>query len=398
MSQELKNIKESIPSPEELYQRAKDLQPILRTRAAQAAELRYVPPETIQDFKDLGFFKIVQAKSWGGYEMNPMVFYKVTGLIAEACMSSAWAFSVVAVHNWQISVFGKEAQEDVWGKDPSVLISSSYAPKGMVTEVDGGYQVTGEWDWSSGSDHCDWFFGGAILDFSKGLESFVTLLIPKNDYEIIDNWHTYGLKGTGSKKIKIENAFVPHHRIHYLKDAFECKNPGNEVNNAPLFKLPFGQIFTHSVAIPALGAYQGALNEFIEGAKSRVSSFGLEAKTNPKTLSLAAEAQTEIDLMWNTIESNINAMMACAEANQPIEVADRTRYRYQVSTVNDRCVNGALKLVKASGGATVYLGHEVTNKFLDIMMTQVHVANIADPFAADLGMSMLGQPAVNLMS
>ncbi len=116
MSQELKNIKESIPSPEELYQRAKDLQPKLRSRAAQAAELRYVPPETIQDFKDLGFFKIVQAKSWGGYEMNPMVFYKVTGLIAEACMSSAWAFSVVAVHNWQISVFGKEAQEDVWGK------------------------------------------------------------------------------------------------------------------------------------------------------------------------------------------------------------------------------------------------------------------------------------------
>jgi hypothetical protein len=97
------------------------------------------------------------------------------------------------------------------------------------------------------------------------------------------------------------------------------------------------------------------LNEFIEGAKSRVSSFGVEAKTNPKTLSLAAESQTEIDLMWNTIESNINAMMACAEANQPIEVADRTRYRYQVSTVNDRCVSGAFKLVKASGGCNCLL-------------------------------------------
>lgn len=386
-----------IPSPEKLYQLARDLQQTLRNRAEDTAKLRRLSDETIQDFKDLGFFKILQPIRWGGYEMDPIVFYKVTGIIAEACMTSAWVFSVVAVHNWQISVFGEQAQQDVWGEDNTVLISSSYAPKGIAVAEEGGYRVSGEWDWSSGSDHCNWFFGGAVLDPSLGFESFVTLLIPREDYEIIDNWHVYGLKGTGSKRIKVTDAFVPNYRIHYLKDAFLSENPGKKINPSPLYQLPFGQVFTHSVAVPSLGAYQGALNAFIDGAKSRVSSFGVEAKSNPVTSALIAEATLEIDQMWNTLEANMKSMMDEARNSNKIDVNNRVKFRHQVGTINDRCVAGALKLVKASGGASVYLGHDVMNKFLDIMTTQVHVANISTPFAIDYGSSVLGGETENLM-
>ncbi len=386
----------SIPQPEELYKRARDLQSTLIERTNKTAELRQLPDETIQDFKDLGFFKIIQPKRWGGYEMDPMVFYKVTSIIGEACMASAWVYATVGVHNWQISVYDEKAQEDVWAKDNTVLISSSYAPKASAKPEKNGFRISGEWDWSSGSDHCDWFFGGAILDPSKGLESFVTLLIPREDYEIIDNWHTYGLKGTGSKRIKVEDVFVPNHRIHYLKDAFLIKNP-DKSNDGPLYKIPFGQIFTHAVAIPALGAYKGALDSFIKGAKDRISSFGVEAKNNPATLTLASEISTEIDELWHNVEANMKTMMDAANNDEEVDIKDRIRFRYQVSTINDRCVAGALKLVKASGGATVYLGHEITNKFIDIMMTQVHVANISDPFALDFGSSFLGSETENLM-
>ena len=386
-----------IPSPEKLYQLARDLQQTLRNRAEDTAKLRRLSDETIQDFKDLGFFKILQPIRWGGYEMDPIVFYKVTGIIAEACMTSAWVFSVVAVHNWQISVFGEQAQQDVWGEDNTVLISSSYAPKGIAVAEEGGYRVSGEWDWSSGSDHCNWFFGGAVLDPSVGFESFVTLLIPREDYEIVDNWHVYGLKGTGSKRIKVTDAFVPNYRIHYLKDAFLSENPGKKINPSPLYQLPFGQVFTHSVAVPSLGAYQGALNAFIDGAKSRVSSFGVEAKSNPVTSALIAEATLEIDQMWNTLEANMKSMMDEARNSNKIDVNNRVKFRHQVGTINDRCVAGALKLVKASGGASVYLGHDVMNKFLDIMTTQVHVANISTPFAIDYGSSVLGGETENLM-
>jgi 3-hydroxy-9,10-secoandrosta-1,3,5(10)-triene-9,17-dione monooxygenase len=301
------------------------------------------------------------------------------------------------VHNWQISVFDEQAQQDVWGEDNSVLISSSYAPKGIAKPEGDGYRVSGEWDWSSGSDHCDWFFGGAVLDPSVGFDSFVTLLIPRDDYEIIDNWHVYGLKGTGSKRIKVDGAFVPNYRIHYLKDAFLTNSPGNKTNPGPLYKFPFGQVFTHSVAIPSLGAYKGALDCFIEGARSRVSSFGVEAKTNPLTSTLISEITLEIDEMWNTVEANFKVMQNAVNTSKEIDINDRIKFRYQVGVINDRCVAGALRLVKASGGASVFLGHEVMNKFLDIMTTQVHVANISDPFAIDYGLSVLGGETENLM-
>ena len=229
------------------------------------------------------------------------------------------------------------------------------------------------------------------------MDSFATLLIPRDDYEIIDNWHTYGLKGTGSKRIKVTDAYVPNHRIHYLKDAYLIANPGKEFNPGPLYQLPFGQVFTWAVSIPALGAYQGALNSFIKDAKSRVSSFGVEAKTNPFTLKLASKISTEIDQIWNSLEINFGKMMSAVNESKKIDLNDRVKFRYEVSTINDRCVAGALQLVKASGGSTVYLEHEITNKFIDIMMTQVHIANISDPYENDYGASMLGIEVENLM-
>ena len=123
----------------------------------------------------------------------------------------------------------------------------------------------------------------------------------------------------------------------------------------------------------------------------------MEAKTNPLTLKLASKTTTEIDQIWNSLEMNFGKMMSAANNSKTIDLNDRVKFRYEVSTINDRCVAGTLQLVKASGGATVFLGHEITNKFIDIMMTQVHIANISDPLENDYGASILGIQTENLM-
>ncbi len=128
---------QEIPSPEDLYQRAQSLKPILEERADKAAELRRLPDETMKDLKDQGFFKIIQPLSWGGYEMDPRVYYQVVGILGEACMTTAWVFSVVGVHNWQMALFDEQAQKEVWQDDNSILVSSSYAPMAKVTPKQG---------------------------------------------------------------------------------------------------------------------------------------------------------------------------------------------------------------------------------------------------------------------
>jgi hypothetical protein len=167
--------------------------------------------------------------------------------------------------NWQLGLFPEEAQRDVWGKDTSVLITSSYAPTGKVERVDGGFRLSGRWSFSSGCDHCQWVFLGGVAPSDGPIPDMRTFLLPRSDYRIIDNWHVAGLAGTGSKDIVVEGAFVPEHRTHRFVDAYMFQNPGQAVNTGPLFRLPFGCLFAFAIAVPAIGAARG-------GARARWSA------------------------------------------------------------------------------------------------------------------------------
>lgn len=228
-----------------LSQRARELVPILRERALNAAQAGQLPEETLKDFQDAGFFRILQPSRWEGYELEPKDFFDVQMTLAEGCMSSAWVLGVVAIHNWQLALFDDRAAQDVWGRDSSVLISSSYMPVGKVERVEGGFKLSGRWGFSSGSKHCEWAFLGALVppEEAGGAPDYRTFLVPRSDYQILDNWNVMGLEATGSHDILVENAFVPEYRTHRALDGFMQNSPGNAVNTAPLFRLPFGQIF-----------------------------------------------------------------------------------------------------------------------------------------------------------
>src|SRR5580658_2224011 len=104
------------------------LLPALRERAARAGELRCIPEQTIADFHQAGLFRMLQPARWGGEEADPGAFFEVQIAVATACPSSAWVLGVIGVHNWQLALFPLEAQEEVWGSDPTTFFSNYKAP------------------------------------------------------------------------------------------------------------------------------------------------------------------------------------------------------------------------------------------------------------------------------
>ncbi len=378
---------------EDLLQKARDLQPVLRERAAQCKADRKIPDQTVQDFHKAGFFKILQAEQYGGYAMDPQVFYEVGLVIAEACMSSAWVLGVVAVHNWQLALFDDQAAQDVWGSDPSVLISSSYAPVGKVTPVEGGFKLSGRWSFSSGSQHCKWVFVGAVVPTPEApfdMANYRTFLVPIEDYKIVDNWDVVGLQGTGSHDVVVEDVFVPEHRTHKVIDGFNCDNPGNAVNAAPLYCMPFMQVFVRAVCTATLGALEGQLQNFIEVAKTRVAG-PVPMRDDPMAKILAAEVHSEIAQMKLVMHRNFDAMMDCTRSGRPIPVDDRIRYRYESAIVADTCLALSSKLLKAAGSSGIRNGSPLLAAHLDILASQAHVANHATPFAINMGGVLFGQ-------
>src|SRR2546430_12577919 len=125
-------------TPEESLGRVRVLLPVLRERTARAEQLRRLPDETFADFQDAGLFRALQPKRYGGYELDPDIFYQAVIEVGTVCGSSAWILGVIGVHNWHLAIFPPQAQEDVWGKDTSVQLSTSLAPTGTVERVEGG--------------------------------------------------------------------------------------------------------------------------------------------------------------------------------------------------------------------------------------------------------------------
>src|SRR5712691_11454454 len=105
-----------------------DLLPTLRERAQEAEDSRQVPASSVKALEEAGLFKLLQPARFCGLEAHPVTFYQAIREIASACGSTGWVSSVVGVHAWQLALFALQAQEDVWGDDPSTRMSSSYAP------------------------------------------------------------------------------------------------------------------------------------------------------------------------------------------------------------------------------------------------------------------------------
>ncbi len=372
---------------------ARALKPTLAVRASQADALRQVPDETIADFRAAGFFRMLQPSRWGGFEVHPRTFFDVQTTIASACPSSAWVLGVVAVHAWQLALFPLQAQQEVWGSDRGVLISSSYAPTGKVARVDGGYRVSGRWSFSSGCDHCQWaFLGGMVPPQSEGKPPEMrTFLLPRSDYRIDDNWHVMGLKGTGSKDVVVEGAFVPEHRTHRLVDGFKRQSPGNEANPSPLFRLPFGQIFVRSVSSSAIGAARGALEAFVDIAAKRVAAGdGAKVADDPATQTVCARAAALVDEAELVLRRNVDELMALARADQDIGIDRRVRFRYDSSTAVTKSVEAVDLLFTASGGRAIFLGSPLLRYFLDVHAARAHYANNPDKPGRNFGAVQLG--------
>ncbi|MFT5482154.1 MAG: 3-hydroxy-9,10-secoandrosta-1,3,5(10)-triene-9,17-dione monooxygenase [Halieaceae bacterium] len=357
-----------------------------RSRAEQTKRDRHLPDESVQELQDTGFFLALQPKNYGGLELDPQDFFLMQSAIAEGCMSTAWASGIIAVHAFQLALMDQRAQEDVWGKDIHTRMSSSYAPLGKVTPVEGGFQLSGRWGWSSGCNHCTWVLLGAIVPD----EGYRTFLLPISDYEIIDTWNSMGLQGTGSNDIVVDDVFVPDYRTHKQADGFSGQNPGIQINTAPLYLLPWAQTFIRVVSTPAIGAAREGLRLYKGMVTGKASGDITKLAGDTSTVERIASAANMIDEMEALLYRNFDKMMTTVTRGGRIPLEDRALYRYQASLVIEKSIAVIDSLFSSAGGSSVFTGSPIQQRFLDIHTARAHVANNPVPFARNYGAIHLG--------
>jgi 3-hydroxy-9,10-secoandrosta-1,3,5(10)-triene-9,17-dione monooxygenase len=383
-------------TPEALVDRARAMIPALKARSAAATAQRRLAPATMKEMRDAGFFRVLQPRRCGGYEMDPQAFFDIQMALAEGCMSTAWVYGVLGVHPFQLALFDPRAQEDVWGKDDATLVSSSYQPVGKVERVEGGFRLSGRWGFSSGCDYCDWTLLGALVPPAEpgGAPDMRTFLLPRRDYKIIEDWNVFGLQATGSHSISVEQAFVPEYRTHRAVDGFTGANPGHVANTGALYKVPWAQVFVRAVSTAAIGALQGALDAYAAIAARRVSTnTGKATKLDPNALNAAALTHSAVLEMKTVLHRNFAEMMASVRAGREIPMNERVRYRYESAQVVRRCAALCDGLMPLLGGRAIYMDSPVVRYWLDINAARAHVANDPALIGTSAGAMYLGETA-----
>jgi 3-hydroxy-9,10-secoandrosta-1,3,5(10)-triene-9,17-dione monooxygenase len=370
-----------------------ELLPALRQRAQEAEDHRMVPAESVKALAETGFFRLLQPASAGGLEADPVTFYTAVRLIASACGSTGWVSSVVGVHPWQLALFPPQAQEDVWGADPETRMSSSYAPTGKAGLTDGGYRLNGRWSFSSGCAYASWVLLGGIVTNDEGQPvDFCTFLVPASDYTIDDVWDTVGLRGTGSNDIVVDDVFVPRHHALSFTDVTKCKCPGHEINKGPLYRIPFGSIFSYAITTPIIGMATGAYQAHVEYQQQRVraSYVGQKSADDPFAQVRVAEAAGLLDVAWLALERDMTELMGHARAGEKIPLPLRLRVRRDQVIGTGQAIRAVDLLFENSGGRALKLGTPIQRFWRDAHAGRVHAINDPERALTMFGRGELG--------
>lgn len=370
--------------PTDLLDKARALAPILRERAFAAEQARRIPDETIADLKAAGLFRVLQPAVYGGYECDPQVFMEISMILGAACPSTGWVYAVIGVHNWQLALMPKQAQDDVWGVDPDTLISSSYTPRGQIEIVDGGYKVSGRWSFSSGSDHAQWVILGGAATEPDGTVRRLCFLLPRTDYKVDDVWNVIGLKATGSNDIVVDGAFVPDYRTHPFTS-------GSVTSNAPGYLLPFGNVFTFGISAPLIGAAQGALDEHIAWTVDRVRiTRGTRVAEEPFSQARVAQAASEIDAARLQMMRDLDEMIELARDGKEIPIALRARARLDQVRATQLAASAVDGIFTNSGGRVLHELNPIQRAWRDIHAGSLHNSNVPEPILMAYGAYQFG--------
>lgn len=379
---------------------AKALAPQLRKRAPEAEQLRLVHAETIAEMRDAGLFRLMQPVAYNGFGREFADYIAVAEELGAGCPSSAWIYANVILKSWMVGMYPREAQDEVWARDPDTIVSSILRPTGRSKPVAGGDRLTGKWSYVSGVDHTQWTIIGSLRELGPGALEPVVHLVPRQDYRIEDNWHVVGLAATGSRDIVLEDAFVPAHRTITMAQAQSGKAPGAAVHpDNPVFRVPLMSSFGFYICAPIMGMAKGAIDCFLQVIGSRSTMGG--AAGGGSAMSMLPTVQLRLVESQMRFEASRALMLDAAVATMheavrtgSVSDAQRIANRRAQSYSSRIAVEAVDLLFEALGAGGLFISQDLQRYWRDAHAGAAHFGVNWDAIRIMCGQHGVGQSPV----
>ncbi|MFF9542522.1 acyl-CoA dehydrogenase family protein [Streptomyces albidoflavus] len=366
----------------EVVRRVEQSAALLAATAEETERLGRLSDSAVKLVRDAGVMRLLQPADHGGYAAHPGDFAEAVMAVARNCGSTGWVCGVGGVHPWEMALMDRRLQEEVWGENQDTWIASPYAPQGVAVPTDGGYRLGGRWNFSSGTDHCDWIFLGALVGDADGRPvqpaQGLHVVLPRADYTIVeDSWDVIGLCGTGSKDIVVDGAFVPSYRTIDSADTTEGSTAAERAGrDETLYKLPFWTMFPLGITAAVVGMAEGALATHLDYQRERVTAMGVRVKDDPYVLSVISEAAAEIAASRTQLLDGISRLYDTVDAGGEVRFEDRATVRRNQIRCAWRAVSAVDEIFARSGGNAVRRQNTMQRFWRDIHVGLQHAIHV----------------------
>ena len=361
---------------DEAMARARALVTTLRARADGAETARQMEKDTLADLHRTGLFRFHQPKRWGGMELPFVAIFDIPHEIARGCASTAWNVANLGIHHWMLALYDERAQAEVWGRDPDALIASGIAfPQGRGRRIDGGFVISGFWNFSSGVDPAGWNMLAVTVRDGERVVDHRMCLVPRGDYEIVDDWQVLGMRSTGSKSVRATDVFVPEHRalcMYLIRGDDEF--PGARGNPNPMFRVPLAALGSHCLSAAGVGNAQAALDLTIEAIKERSTNYtGMRMRDFQAVQLRVARAGAQVDAARLSIRSDCLEAERIAQAGRAPTLEEKLRFKRNVAWAMEQCTEAVDSLHALAGANGIYDRYPIQQLFRDQHALSAHI-------------------------
>jgi alkylation response protein AidB-like acyl-CoA dehydrogenase len=363
----------SISAPEQVVRDASALTPLLRKHAAWMEENRRLHDEVVEALADAGVFKLRQPRQYGGLEADTRTLVDVGTALGQGDGATAWVVSVYWIPGWMTSQFPDEVQDEIYSTE-NVRVSGTLSPSGLATPTDGGVIVNGKWGFISGAHHAHWQEIIAIFTPPEGEPYPIMAMVPMSDLQVIDDWHTSGLRGSGSVTTVAEELFVPQERVLPMAALLAGEGVSRRNADTPVFHGPVMPVATASSVGTLIGLAKGAQELFHSRMSNRKITYtGYESQREaPVTHFQVAEATTKID------QAEFHAKRLATRVDTKFE--DDAEWKLEERALNRADVGATVQLAKeaieifatASGGSSIYNDVPIQRVLRDVQAVSLH--------------------------
>ena len=274
-------------------------------------------------------------------------------------------------------------------------MASPYAPQGVAKPVDGGYLFNGRWQFSSGTDHCDWIILGAMLGDADGKPlmppQMLHMILPRKDYEIVeDSWNVVGLRGTGSKDIIVKDAFVPDYRTMDAMKVMDGTAQREAGMTETLYLMPWSTMFPLGISLGDHRHRRGRAGRTPGLPAERVGASGTAIKDDPYVMYAVGEAAADINAARQELLANADRIYDIVDAGKEVSFEDRAAGRRTQVRAVWRAVSAVDEIFARSGGNAARMDKPLQRYWRDVHVGQAHAIHVPGTVYHASALSSLG--------